>query len=169
MYKSYTTWPTHSTHLDHRPPVKEDINKTHLYTGKTRHTKWIWTQQRLQINLIETITTKGHQILQSITKLKYSKHKSKGHDQHFVLYLPFTYSWVNTILTGCRIILQSYNTYFTHRVTDIQQPQTGFYTSKIQPPTGAESHRTEMKQHGARRLILLIFSLQKDTIIGNQA
>ena len=109
MYKSNTTWLTNPTDLDHRSPVKGDINKTHLYTGKIRHSKRIWTQPRLQINLFKIPTTKGHQILQLIIKLKYSKCKSKGHDQHFVLYLPFTHSRVNTILMGCGIILQSYN------------------------------------------------------------
>ena len=45
-------------------------------------------QPRLQINLLKIFTAEGHQILQQITKLKYSKHKTKSHDQHFVLYLP---------------------------------------------------------------------------------
>ena len=102
------------THLDHRSPVKGDINKTYLYTGKTRHSKQIWTQPRLQINLFKIPTTKGHQILQSITKLKYSKCKSKGHDKQFVLYLPSPAHGSNTILTGCRIILQSYNKFYSH-------------------------------------------------------
>ena len=98
-------------------------------------------------------------------QVKYSNHKARGHDQHFVLYLPSPTHRSKTILTGCRIkkIL------FTHRATDTNHPQTGFNTSKIQLPTGAENHRTEIKQHGARRLISFNFSLQKDTRTGNQA
>ena len=65
------------THLDHRSPVKIDINKTYFSTGKTRYNGQIGTQQRLQINLFKTTTTNGHQIMQSITKSKYSNHKSK--------------------------------------------------------------------------------------------
>ena len=50
----------------------------------------IGTQQRLQINLFKTTTTKGHQILQSITKPKYSNHKSKkATTNNFILYLFF--------------------------------------------------------------------------------
>ena len=79
------------THLDHRSPVKIDINKTYFSTGMTRYNGQIGTQQRLQINLFKTTTTKGHQILQSITKPKYSNHKSKkGHDQQFCP-LPFLF------------------------------------------------------------------------------
>ena len=171
MYKSQTTCFIHPTHLDHRSPVKGEVNKTHLYTGKIRHSKQIWTQPRLQINLFKIPTTKGHQILQSIIKLKYNKRKSKGHNLHFVLYLPFTHSQVNIILMGCRFILQSYNDFFffTHRVTDIQHPKTRFNTNKIQLHTGAESHRMEVNQRGASRLISFNFSLQKDTRTGNQA
>ena len=88
--KSYNTFYPAPTHLDHRSPVKVDINKTYLYKGKTRYSKRIWTQPRLQINLFKTATTKGHQILQSITKSKYSKHESKGHDQQFCP-LPFLF------------------------------------------------------------------------------
>ena len=89
MYKSNLTWLTNPTHLDHRSPVKGDINKTHLYTDKIGHSKWIWTQPRLQINPFKISTTKGHQILQSMTKLKYIKCKPRGHNQHFVLCLFF--------------------------------------------------------------------------------
>ena len=32
--KSYNTFYPTPTHLDHRSPVKIDINKTYLYTGK---------------------------------------------------------------------------------------------------------------------------------------
>ena len=91
--KSYNTFYPTPTHQDHRSPVKVDINKTYLYKGKTRYSKWIWTQSRLQINLFKTATTKGHQIFQSITKLKYIKRKWKGHDQHFVFCLTFSFSW----------------------------------------------------------------------------
>ena len=70
------------TCLDHMSPVKVDINKTYLYTGKTRCSKQIQTQPRLQINL-KIPTTKGHQVLLLTTKLKYSKVNQKGHDEQF--------------------------------------------------------------------------------------
>ena len=79
------------THLDHKSPVKIDINKTYSSTGKTRNNGQIGTQQRLQINFFKTTTTNGHQILQSITESKYSNHKSKkGHNQQFCP-LPFLF------------------------------------------------------------------------------
>ena len=123
MYESQTTCFIHPTHLDHRSPVKGDINKTHLYTGKIRHSKKIWTQPRLQINLFKIPTTKGHQILQSIIKLKYSKHKTKGHDQHFVLLPSFTRSRVQHKF--CRTVGLSYSLqiYFCNQVYRHPAPQ----------------------------------------------
>ena len=41
--------------------------------------------------------------------------------------------------------------------------------AKFSFPQEQKRHRTETKQHGARRLILLIFSLQKDTRTRKQA
>ena len=80
------------TDLDHRSPVKIDINKTYFSTGKTRYNWQIGTQQRLQINLFKTTTTKGHQILQSITEPKHSNHKSKmATTNNFVF--TFSFSW----------------------------------------------------------------------------
>ena len=79
------------THLDHRSPVKIDINKTYFSTGTTRYNGQIGTQKRLQINLFKTTTTKEHQILQSITKPKYSNHKSKM-PQPTILSFTFSFS-----------------------------------------------------------------------------
>ena len=79
------------THLDLRSPRKIEINKTYFSTGKTRYNGQIGTQQRLQINLFKTTTTKGHQILQSITEPKYSNHKSKkATTNNFVLTFSFS-------------------------------------------------------------------------------
>ena len=69
------------THLDHRPPVKIEINKTYFSTDKTRYNGQIMTQPRQKINLLKIPTTKGHQVLHLTTKLKYSKANQKGHDQ----------------------------------------------------------------------------------------
>ena len=77
------------THLDHISPVKVDINKTYLSTGRTRCSKQIWTQPRLQINLLKIPTTKGHQVLLLTTMLKYSKVNQKVMTNNFVLYLFF--------------------------------------------------------------------------------
>ena len=78
-----------NTHLDHMSPVKVDINKTYLSTGKTRCSKQIWTQPRLQINLLKIPTTKGHQVLLLTTMLKYRKVNQKVTTNNFVLYLFF--------------------------------------------------------------------------------
>ena len=61
------------THLDHRSPVKIDINKTYFSTGKTRYYGQIITQPKLKIKLLKTPTTTEHQVLQLTTKLEYSK------------------------------------------------------------------------------------------------
>ena len=77
------------THLDHRSPVKIEINNTYVSTGKTRYNKQIETQQRLQINLLKTPTTKGHQVWHVTTKLKYNKANQKVTTNNFVLCLFF--------------------------------------------------------------------------------
>ena len=70
-------------------PVKVDINKTYLSTGKTRCSKQTWTQPRLQIKLPKIPTTKGHQVLLLTTMLKYHKVNQKVTTNNFVLYLFF--------------------------------------------------------------------------------
>ena len=77
------------TCLDHMSPVKVDINKTNLSTGKTRCSKQIWTQPRLQINFLKITTTKGHQVLLLTTMLNYCKVNQKVTTNNFVLYLFF--------------------------------------------------------------------------------
>ena len=92
------------THLDHRSPVKIDINKTYLSTGKTRCSKRIWTQPRLQINLLKIPTTKGHQVLLLTTMLKYSKVNQKVTTNNFVLYLFFFLdTGQRLIVLDCRV------------------------------------------------------------------
>ena len=93
------------THLDHRPSVKIDINKTYFSTGKTRYNGQIGTQQRLQINLFKTTTTKGHQILQSITEPKHSNHKSKkAMTNNFVFTFSFSWEQVQDLFfLDCRV------------------------------------------------------------------
>ena len=78
------------THLDHRSPVKIDINKTYFSTGKTRYYGQIITQPKLKIKLLKFPTTKEHQVLQLTTKLEYSKVYQKSHDQQFCP-LPFLF------------------------------------------------------------------------------
>ena len=93
------------THLDHRSPVKIEINKTYFSTGETMNNGQIGTQQRLQKNLFKTTTTNGHQILQSITESKYSNHKSKR-PQPTILSFAFSFSreWVqDKFFLDCRV------------------------------------------------------------------
>ena len=78
------------THLDHRSPVKIDINKTYFSTGKTRYYGQIIAQPKLKIKLLKTPTTTEHQVLQLPTELEYSKVNQKGHDQQFCP-LPFLF------------------------------------------------------------------------------
>ena len=77
------------THLDHRSPVKIDINKTYFSTGKTRYYGQIIAQPKLKIKLLKTPTTTEHQVLQLTTKLEYSKMNQEVMTNNFVLYLFF--------------------------------------------------------------------------------
>ena len=52
---------------------------------------------------------------------------------------------------------------------DTQCPKTKTNISKIKIYTGVNNYRTEIKWHGASRLISFGFSLQKDTRTCNQA
>ena len=52
---------------------------------------------------------------------------------------------------------------------DTQYPKAKINISKIKIYTGVNNYRTEIKQHGASRLISFSFSLQKDTRTCNQA
>ena len=86
----------------------------------------------------------------------------------FILYLPSTRSWVQQNFYQTEGSSYSLKIYFITRFADIQCPKTRFNTSKIQSHPGAKRHRTEIRQHGASRLISLSFSLQKDTRTWNQ-
>ena len=67
-----------------------------------------------------------------------------------------------------RFILQSKNL-ICHHVCRYPVPKTKINISKIKIYTGVNNYRTEIKQHGASRLISFSFSLQKDTRTRNQA
>ena len=85
----YNTFHPPPNHLDHRAPVKIDINKTYFPTGKTRYYGQIITQPRLKIKILKTPTTTEHQFLQLTTKLEYSKMNQEVTTNNFVLYLFF--------------------------------------------------------------------------------
>ena len=125
-------------------------------------------QPRLKINLLKISTTEGHQILQQITKLKYSNHKTKSHNQHFVLYLPSPTHGSNINFAGLKDHPTVLKSPLSPGLQTSSAPKTRLNTSKIQHHTGAESRRTEIKQHGASRLISFSFPLQKDTRTWNQ-
>ena len=74
----------------------------------------------------------------------------------------------NIILPDCRYILQSKNLFCHHvcRIPSTQKKKTNI--SKIKIYTGTNDYRTEIKQHGASRLISFSFLLQKDTRTWNQ-
>ena len=126
-------------------------------------------QPRFQINLFKIFTAEGHQILQPILRIKYSKHKSQSHDQQC---LSFTFlqpaHGSNIILSDCRFILQSKKPLLSPCLQNTQCPKTKTNISKIKIYTGINNYRTEIKQHEAGRLTSFSFSLQKDTRTWNQ-
>ena len=133
---------SHPTHLDPRSPDNGEINKINLHTGKIDTGRKKWTGLRFQINLVKIFTAEGHQILQQIIKLKYSKHKTKSHDQHFVLYLPSPAHRSNINFAGLKVHPTVLKSTLPPGLQTSSTPKTRFNTSKIKHPTGAESRGT---------------------------
>ena len=125
-------------------------------------------QPRFQINLFIISTVEGHQILQPVLKIKYSKHKTQSPTNNACILPSFTRSRVQHNFYRTEGSSYSLKIYFFTKFEDIQGPKTNFNTSKIQSHPGAKRYRTKMEQHGASRFISFSFLLQKDTRTWNQ-
>ena len=100
----------------------------------------------------------------AILRIRYSKQKITM----FVLYLPSTHSRVQHNFYRTADSTYSLKIHFVTMLQVSSAPKQKFNISKIQPYIRAKRYRTEIRCHGASRLISFSFTLQEDTRTWNK-
>ena len=120
-------------------------------------------QPRFQINLLKFLLQKETRFC-SHTQNKMQQAKTTK-SQPTILSFTFLQacSWVQQNFCLTPVSSYSLKTSFVTMFADTQCPKAKLNMSKIKIYTGVNSYRTEIKWHGASRLISFSFTLQKDT------
>ena len=124
-------------------------------------------QPRFQINLFKFLLQKDTRFC-SQTQNKMQQAKTTKSQPTFCPLPSFSLLMGPTLFCLTVGLSYSLKTSFVTIFADTQYPKAKINVSKIKIYTGVNNYRTEIKQHGARRLISFSFSLQKDTRTCNQ-